>query len=81
MKNAHSVKTEIGVGDIVAVNCNTIHFTGTDDYIKYHCIIIDNDFCISSGIDCSDIQYDNKYFKAVKDAILYIQNNFFYKDI
>ena len=132
MKNAHSVITEIGVGDIVAVNCNTIHFTGTDDYIKYHCIIIDNDFCISSGIDCSDIQfenifknsaimnsiietveiyknpddicykaklqclilkilieirtyhtkgisaskYDNKYFKAVKDVILYIQNNY-----
>ena len=127
-----SVKTEIGVGDIVAVNCNTIHFTGTDDYIKYLCIIIDNDFCISSGIDCSDIQfenifknsaimnsiietveiyknpddicykaklqclilkilieirtyhtkgisavkYDNKYFKAVKDVILYIQNNY-----
>lgn len=126
------VRTEIGAGDIVAVNCNTIHFTGTDDYIKYHCIIIDNDFCISSGIDCSDIQfenvfknmtimnsiietvqtyknpddicykaklqylilkilieirtyhtksisvskYDNKYFKGVKDTILYIQSNY-----
>ena len=126
------VRTEIGVGDIVAVNCNTIHFTGTDDYIKYHCIIIDTDFCISSGIDCSDIQFENvfknpvimnsiiqtvetyqnpddvcykaklkylilkilieirtyhtksisvskydiKYFKEVKDTIVYIQNNF-----
>ena len=126
------VRTEIGAGDIVVANCNTIHFTGTDDYIKYHCIIIDNDFCISSGIDCSDIQfqnvfknmtimnsvietvqtyknpddicykaklqclilkilieirtyhtksisvskYDNKYFKEVKDTILYIQNNY-----
>ena len=126
------VRTEIGAGDIVVANCNTIHFTGTDDYIKYHCIIIDNDFCISSGIDCSDIQfqnvfknmtimnsiietvqtyknpddicykaklqclilkilieirtyhtksisvskYDNKYFKGVKDTILYIQNNY-----
>ena len=126
------VRTEIGAGDIVVANCNTIHFTGTDDYIKYHCIIIDNDFFISSGIDCSDIQfqnvfknmtimnsiietvqtyknpddicykaklqclilkilieirtyhtksisvskYDNKYFKGVKDTILYIQNNY-----
>ena len=126
------VRTEIGVGDIVAVNCNTIHFTGTDDYIKYHCIIIDTDFCISSGIDCSDIQFENvfknpvimnsiiqtvetyknpddvcykaklkylilkilieirtyhtnsisvskydiKYFKEVKDTIVYIQNNY-----
>lgn len=126
------VRTEIGVGDIVAVNCNTIHFTGTDDYIKYHCIIIDTDFCISSGVDCSDIQFENvfknpvimnsiiqtvetyqnpddvcykaklkylilkilieirtyhtnsisvskydiKYFKEVKDTIVYIQNNF-----
>ena len=126
------VTTEIGVGDIVAVNCNTIHFTGTDDYIKYHCIIIDNDFCVNSGIDCSDIQFENifknplimnsiietvqtyknpddicykaklqylilkiliairsyhtksisvskydiKYFKEVKDTILYIQRNY-----
>ena len=126
------VRTEIGVGDIVAVNCNTIHFTGTDDYVKYHCIIIDTDFCISSGIDCSDIQFENvfknpvimnsiiqtvetyknpddvcykaklkylilkilieirtyhtnsisvskydiKYFKEVKDTIVYIQNNY-----
>ncbi|MEE1026127.1 MAG: AraC family transcriptional regulator [Acutalibacteraceae bacterium] len=126
------VRTEIGVGDIVAVNCNTIHFTGTDDYIKYHCIIINNDFCENSGIDCSDIQFENvfknpvimnsiiqtvetyknpddvcykaklkylilkilieirtyhtnsisvskydiKYFKEVKDTIVYIQNNY-----
>ena len=126
------VRTEIGVGDIVAVNCNTIHFTGTDDYIKYHCIIINNDFCENSGIDCSDIQFENvfknttimnsiietvqtyknpndicykaklqclilkilieirtyhtksisisnhgkKYFKEVKDTILYIQGNY-----
>ena len=125
-------RTEIGVGDIVAVNCNTIHFTGTDDYIKYHCIIIDNDFCQNSGINCADIQFENifkdrkimesitetveayknpddicykaklqylileilieirmrhtkcvsisnqnkKHFKEVKDAILYIQNNY-----
>lgn len=126
------IRTEIGVGDIVAVNCNTIHFTGTDEYIKYHCIIIDNDFCQNSGINCADIQFENifkdrkimesitetveayknpddicykaklqylileilieirmrhtkcvsisnqnkKHFKEVKDAILYIQNNY-----
>ena len=128
----NGVRTEIGIGDIVAVNCNTIHFTGTDDYIKYHCIIIDNDFCVNSGIDCSVIQFQNvfknplimnsiietvqtyknpddvcykaklqhlilgiliemrlchtecaymsnhgkKYFKEVKDVIVYIQNNY-----
>ena len=27
------VRTEIGAGDIVVANFNTIHFTGTDDYI------------------------------------------------
>ena len=126
------IRTEIGVGDIVAVNCNTIHFTGTYDYIKYHCIIIDTDFCTNSGIDCYDIQfesifkdptimnsiietvqtyknpndicykaklqclilkilidirshhiknsclskYDIKYFKEVKETILYIQNKY-----
>ena len=128
----NGARSEIGVGDIVAVNCNTIHFTGTDDYIKYHCIIIDPDFCRNSGIDCADIQfenifknrkiensitetvetyknsddicykaklqrlileiliemrlhhtestslskYDTKYFKEVKEAILYIQSNY-----
>ena len=128
----NGARSEIGVGDIVAVNCNTIHFTGTDDYIKYHCIIIDTDFCRNSGIDCADIQfenifknrkiensitetvetyknsddicykaklqrlileiliemrlhhtestslskYDTKYFKEVKEAILYIQSNY-----
>lgn len=128
----NGARSEIGVGDIVAVNCNTIHFTGTDDYIKYHCIIIDLDFCRNSGIDCADIQfenifknrkiensitetvetyknsddicykaklqrlileiliemrlhhtestslskYDTKYFKEVKEAILYIQSNY-----
>lgn len=60
-----SVRTEIGAGDIVAVNCNTIHFTGTDDYIKYHCIIIDNDFCVNSGIDCSEIQFENTFKNPV----------------
>ena len=44
-----SVKAEIGAGDIVVVNCNTIHFTGTDDYIKYHCIIVDTDFFANAG--------------------------------
>ena len=57
----NGVRTEIGVGDIVAVNCNTVHYTGTDDYIKYHCIIIDNDFCENSGIDCSDVQFENVF--------------------
>lgn len=126
------IRTEIGVGDIVVVNCNNIHFTGTDDRIKYHCIIIDNDFCVNSGIDCSQVQFENtfknhtvtnsivemvqtyknpdnicykaklqrlilkvlielrtyhtksvsvpkcdiKYFKEVKETILYIQNNY-----
>lgn len=56
-----SVKAEIGAGDIVVVNCNTIHFTGTDDYIKYHCIIVDTDFFANAGIDCTDIQFENTF--------------------
>ena len=66
----NGVRTEIDMGDIVAVNCNTIHFTGTDDYIKYHCIIIDNDFCRNSGIDCADIQFENVFKNpAIMDSI------------
>ena len=66
----NGVRTEIDMEDIVAVNCNTIHFTGTDDYIKYHCIIIDNDFCRNSGIDCADIQFENVFKNpAIMDSI------------
>ena len=73
------VRTEIDVGDIVVVNCNTIHFTGTDDYIKYHCIIIDNDFCVNSGIDCSDIQFEN-IFKNTTIMNIIIQTVQTYKN-
>ncbi len=124
-------QSEISAGDIIVVNYDTIHFTGTDGHLKYHCIIIDNDFCLKSGINCSDIRFEsifrdqalsdtvsdivsafknaddicykaklqylvlkilillrthhtknisaqkhNKYFKGVKDAISYIQNNY-----
>lgn len=67
----NGVRAEIGAGDIVAVNCNTIHFTGTDDYIKYHCIIIDNEFCQNSGIDCADIQFENTFKNPkIMDSII-----------
>ena len=35
--------------DIVVVNSNVIHYTGTDCDLTYDCIIISTDFCNQSG--------------------------------
>jgi hypothetical protein len=32
-------------GDVVVVNSNVIHHTGTDSSLIYTCIIIRSDFC------------------------------------
>lgn len=38
-------------GDIIVVNSDVIHYTGTDDFLNYSCLIIDTDFCKQIGID------------------------------
>ena len=37
--------------DIIVVNSNVIHYTGTDTNLTYSCIIVSNDFCQKIGID------------------------------
>lgn len=37
--------------DIIVVNSNIIHYTGTDTKLTYSCIIVSNDFCQQMGID------------------------------
>ena len=53
--------------DIIVVNSNVIHYTGTDDRLFYTCLIIKSSFCKQMGID-----YDALYFspRIVNDAAL-----------
>lgn len=55
------VKTNLIPGDIVAVNSNSIHFTGTEEKIKYHCIIIDHEFFQNAGIFQSEFQFESVF--------------------
>lgn len=38
-------------GDVIAVNPNVIHYTKTDDYLEYSCLIVDNAFLEKTGFD------------------------------
>lgn len=43
--------------DIVVVNSNVIHYTGTDTELTYSCIIISSDFCKQVGLDQSGVAF------------------------
>lgn len=52
--------------DIVVVNSNVIHYTGTDTALTYSCLIISNDFCKMIGIDLQKYAFA----PVVKSAVL-----------
>lgn len=43
--------------DMIAVNSNVIHYTGTDSWLRYSALIISSDFCKQMGV-----AYDSLYF-------------------
>ncbi len=51
-------KYSVEQNDIIVVNSNVIHHTNTSDLIKYHCLIIDSDFCIQSGIPHTKLHFE-----------------------
>lgn len=53
-------------GDIVVVNPNVIHYTGTDDELTYSCLIISPKFCAQMGFDSSSLLFS----PLVKDTNL-----------
>jgi AraC-like DNA-binding protein len=62
-------------GDVVVVNSNVIHHTGTDSSLIYTCIIIRSDFCRAIGIDCRELSFspiirDGSVTSFVEDVIL-----------
>jgi len=49
---------DITEGDISVMNSNVIHYTSTAQKLKYDCLIIDSNFCRTSGIDHTCIKFD-----------------------
>ena len=50
-------KYDVKERDIFVINSNTLHGIMTDGVIKYFCLIVDNDFCMENGIDCTKLDY------------------------
>ncbi len=48
-------------GDIVAVNSNVIHYTGTQTALTYHCLILDPEFCCQAGIDPAVLLFEEHF--------------------
>ncbi len=51
-------KYEIKKGDIIVVNSDVVHYTGTDDDMKYNCLIIDSALCKSALIDHTKLCFE-----------------------
>ncbi len=67
-------KITFSEGDIVIVNSNVIHYTGTEHSLKYTCLIIDNQFCIQAGIDHTSILFET-HFKSeyIKNLLISLE--------
>ncbi len=59
-------KFAFGKNDIVVVNSNILHYTGTDTSLTYNCLIVSTDFCNRVGIDPSILFFD----PFIKSAVL-----------
>lgn len=47
-------------GEMAVINMNRIHYTTTSDIFRYHCLIVDNDFLYSIGVDTDEIYFEDK---------------------
>lgn len=43
--------------NIAVVNSNVIHYTGSDTFLDYDCLIIDTKFCCNAGIDPQKLSF------------------------
>jgi len=69
-------RTDVRPGDVFVVNSNSVHYVVSENIIRYYCLIVDSDFCITNGIDTSHVISSNhirndeavlKYSKIVKE--------------
>lgn len=65
------------VGDVVVVNSNQVHYTGTDTALTYHCVILDETFCRMAAIPYQQLRFDTLFrddeIAAVFDEIVALQ--------
>lgn len=47
------------VGDLAVINSNSIHGVARGKNTRYHCLIIDYEFCKQNGVDISRLQFDD----------------------
>ena len=48
-------------GDIIVVNSNVLHCVQKSDNIRYHCIIIEEDFCKENGIFTNQLLFEQHF--------------------
>lgn len=51
-------------GELSIINSNVLHRVKIDRDKKYHCIIIDNQFCLQNGIDTENLIFDKQFTSA-----------------
>ena len=59
----------VGRGDVAVVNPERLHVTVGEPYLLYHCLIIDNRYCIENGIDVGEIEFA----ELIRDEALFAQ--------
>ena len=55
---------DVTAGDLFIVNSNMPHAIASETTVYYHCLIVDNDFCMTNGIDTDNIIFQT----PLKDA-------------
>ncbi len=50
-------KYKVNEGDVVVVGSEVIHYTGSEEQIKYSCLIINYEFCKNLEIDFKNIEF------------------------
>lgn len=79
-----SKKIPFSKGSIIMINSEHIHYTATDDYIKYHCIIMKTEFTDNCGLYIEELLFEKaieneKIKNAVLDLVtLYKSQNDYY---
>lgn len=58
-------------GDLIVVNSNQVHFTGTDTALTYHCLILDDTFCRMANLPYQQFQFATRFQdEEIKNSIL-----------
>lgn len=52
-------KVNFNKNDVVVVNSNVIHYTGTDSSMAYSCLIVSTEFCRQIGLDPAGVLFES----------------------